>query len=145
MHFEAEPTPAPVAWDILAKQQDLLVPHYLTMLSSEPSRKKPKLSGDVDKYQESSKSKELADNKRDPANATDTCGISKAMHSSSNKIATTLSTANKFTVFVIDTDSRLFATGKYTSKPEQVTAHLPGARVSYTCCTVSLAGQHRTA
>ena len=96
------------------------------MLSSEPPKKKPKLSGDVDKHQESSKFKELIENKRDPANASDTCAPTKAMHSSSNRSATTLPD-NKFTIFVIDNASRLFATGKCIAQPAQVTLYLPHA------------------
>jgi hypothetical protein len=81
------------------------------MHSSEPARKKLKLAGETDKCQEPSKSQETVDSKRDPSNATDTSISSQGPHSSYGNAAATASDTKKFTVFVIDTDSRLFVAG----------------------------------
>ncbi|KAL0032905.1 hypothetical protein WJX77_005652 [Trebouxia sp. C0004] len=75
------------------------------MHSSEPARKKLKLAGEADKCQVPSKVQAILDSTRDPSNATDTSTSSQGPHSS---YETAASDTKRFTVFVIDTDSRLF-------------------------------------
>ncbi len=82
------------------------------MPASEPARKKPKLAGEADKCQEPSKVQAVLDSTRDPSNATDTSDTSQGAHSSYDTAAATASDTKKFTVFVIDTDSRLFVAGQ---------------------------------
>ncbi len=84
------------------------------MHSSEPARKKLKLAGEADKCQEPSKTQAILDGTRDPSNATDTSKTSQGPHSSYENAAAAASDTKKFTVFVIDTDSRLFVTGYYS-------------------------------
>ncbi len=79
------------------------------MHASEPAKKKLKLAGEADKCQEPSKLPAILNSTRDPSNATDTSETSQGAHSSYD--TATASDTKKFTVFVIDTDSRLFVAG----------------------------------
>ncbi len=81
------------------------------MHASEPAKKKLKLAGEADKCQEPSKLPAILNSTRDPSNATDTSETSQGAHSSYDTAAATASDTKKFTVFVIDTDSRLFVAG----------------------------------
>ena len=84
------------------------------MPAGEPARKKPKLAGEADKYQEQLKLHTILDSTRDPSNAANTSETSQGAHSSYDTAAATASDTKKFTVFVIDTDSRLFVAGQYS-------------------------------
>lgn len=85
------------------------------MHSSEPARKKLKVSAEHENAQEPAKARvELVDGKRDPSNAVDTCDASDFQHSSAViAAAAAASQDTKLTIFVLDTASRLFAAGKY--------------------------------
>ncbi len=83
------------------------------MHSSEPARKKLKLSGDLDKAQEALKARtDAVESKREPSNATDTCDSSVCKQNPPDSAASTASDPEPIAIFVLDTDSRLFATGK---------------------------------
>lgn len=81
------------------------------MHSSEPARKKLKLAGEADKCQEPSKLQAVLDGARDLLSATNTSETNQGPHSSYENGAPTASDTKKFTVFVIDTDLRLFVAG----------------------------------